>query len=226
MDLEERIESEFDDDSTNTVENQNIITLGKCSHFYLLFLGSSLSKLFSLFLLGNKNITKKDIAIFGFCPVFNGYNFIQYIIVYFGYITLGIIFLIFKDVKKVEINESMKRKISIKTNRTERMTSKVNAKKNRIQLFFFSLLLPAHSQIKEVLYIEGFQSFHFWTFESLFILYLMRKYFINEIYIHHKVSIIFIISICSILILISTFLPKSSLGENSGNAYENIEKKL
>ena len=34
MDIEDSLGSELSIDSTN-VENQNIITLGKCSHFYL-----------------------------------------------------------------------------------------------------------------------------------------------------------------------------------------------
>ena len=38
-------------------ENQKLITIGKCSHFYLLILGSGLFKLFSLILLGNNSIT-------------------------------------------------------------------------------------------------------------------------------------------------------------------------
>ena len=219
------MESEFSIESTN-VEKLKIITLGKCSRFYLLILGSIISKIVSIFLLGNKNITKKDFGLFGFCPVFNDYNFIKHIIIYFGYIIFGIIFLFFKDVKKVAINESIKRKIVIKRNITDIRTSKINTKNNRIQLFFFCLLLPTHSQIRKVLYVEGFKFFHFWTFESLFVLYFMRKYFIIDFYIHHKVSIIFIISIGSILILIATFLPNSLLGDNSGNAYQNIEKKI
>jgi hypothetical protein len=44
--------------------------------------------------------------------------------------------------------------------------------------------------------------------------------------LHNKVSIIFIISICSILLLTASFLPTSLLGKISGNAYENIEIKL
>ena len=54
----------------------------------------------------------------------------------------------------------------------------------------------------------------------------MRKYFIMGFYIHHKVSIIFIISSCFILLLTASLLPSSSKGNNSGNAYQNIETKL
>ena len=54
----------------------------------------------------------------------------------------------------------------------------------------------------------------------------MNKYFILDFYLHHKVSIIFIISMCTTLLLIASFLPNSLLDKNSRNSYENIEVKL
>ena len=54
----------------------------------------------------------------------------------------------------------------------------------------------------------------------------MRKYFIMDFYLHHKVSIIFIILICTILLLIATFIPYIAYGKNIGNAYESINSKL
>ena len=54
----------------------------------------------------------------------------------------------------------------------------------------------------------------------------MRKYFIMDFYFHHKVSIIFIISTCTILLLTASFLPNSLYDKNTGNAYKNIEVKL
>ena len=54
----------------------------------------------------------------------------------------------------------------------------------------------------------------------------MKRYFIMDFYKHHKVSIIFNISVCSILLIIASLLPSSLMGDNSGNAYQNIEIKL
>ena len=54
-----------------------------------------------------------------------------------------------------------------------------------------------------------------------------KKYFIIDFYKHQKVSIIFIVSTCSILLLTASFLPTSLLSDkNEGNAYKNINYKL
>ena len=54
-----------------------------------------------------------------------------------------------------------------------------------------------------------------------------KKYFIIDFYKHQKVSIIFIISACSALLLTASFLPTSLLdGEDEKNAYQNINDKL
>ena len=54
----------------------------------------------------------------------------------------------------------------------------------------------------------------------------MKRYFIIDCYRHHKASIIFNISVCSILLIMASSLPSSLLGDNSTNAYQNIEAKL
>ena len=54
----------------------------------------------------------------------------------------------------------------------------------------------------------------------------MKRYFIMDFYKHHKVSIIFNILVCSILLIIASLLPSSLMGDNSRNAYQNIEIKL
>jgi len=221
---EESIDSEKTADSAN-IKNLKIITLGNCSLYYLLFLGSGIARALSLILLGY-NENNKDFGLFGFCPTFNNYNFIQSIIIYFGYIIFGIIFLFFKDVKKEEINEISKKNFTIKRTMIEAEASKKKDIKSKIQIFFFCLFLILNLEIRKMLYIFGFQSFHIWTIEILFIIYFMRKYFIINIFIHHKVSIIFIISICSILLLIESFLPNSLLAKHNGNAYQNIYKNL
>ena len=77
------------------------------------------------------------------------------------------------------------------------------------------------------MYIEGFQFFNFWTIEIIVLLFLLKKYFIIDFYKHQKVSIIFIISACSALLLTASILPTSLLdGKDEKNAYQNINDKL
>ena len=80
-----------------------IITIGKCYRSYLYILGRALSKFLSLFLLGTKR--HNNIGLFGFCPIFHSFNFTKSIVSYFGYIIFGLIFFIFKKLKKKEQNE-------------------------------------------------------------------------------------------------------------------------
>ena len=204
-----------------------IITIGKCYRSYLYILGSALFKSFSLILLGKK-LKNRGISfgLFGFCPTFNKFNFTQSIFIYFGYIIFGLILLFFKKLKNEEQNE-----IKVKANQREgefiyNDPNQIHEEKLYIKYILISLSFVFYIEIKKVLYIEGFQFFNFWTIEIIVILFLMKKYFIIYFYKHHKVSIIFIVSACSALILTASFLPNSLLDENSGNAYENINTKL
>ena len=221
MPREEHI-NEFNYYDGINIKNKKIITLGKCSRYYLLLLGSASFKFISLFLLGN---TKNDIGLFGFCSVLTNFNFIQSIIIYFGYIIFGIIFLYFKDVKKVEL-DLVKRRIETLLNSTKTTEEKEKSKSNKVKLILLCLIFVIHIETKKILYVEGFQFFNFWIIEIIFVLHFMRKYFIMDFYKHHKVSIIFNILFCSILLIIASLLPSSLLGDNSGNAYQNIEAKL
>ena len=175
------------------IGNKKIITLGKCSRYYLLLLGSASFKFISLFLLGN---TKNDIGLFGFCSVLTNFNFIQSIIIYFGYIIFGIIFLYFKDVKKVEL-DLVKRRIETLLNSTKTTEEKEKAKSNKIKLILLCLIFVFHIETKKILYFEGFQFFNFWIIEIIFVLHFMRKYLIW----------IFINIIKSQLYLIFLFVP-------------------
>ena len=208
------------------IEKKRFITIGKCSRYYLFILGSAIFKFLSLILLGMKNVTKNGFGLFGFCPTFNDFNFIQSIFIYFGYLVFGILFLFFKDIKKLELNELVAKSTTItRTFMTNRLP-KENPKISKLKLFLLGLAFVLYIEVKKVLYIEGFQFFNFWTVEIIFMIHFMRKYFVMDFYLHNKVSIIFIISICSILLLTASLLPTSLLGKISGNAYENIEIKL
>ena len=78
-----------------------LITIGKCNRSYLFIIGSAVFKFLSVFLVGRNN-NNRDIGLFGFCPTFKEFNFIQSIIIYFGYIIFGIIFFSFKKIEKEE----------------------------------------------------------------------------------------------------------------------------
>ena len=158
------------------LEKKRLITIGKCSRYYLFILGSAIFKFLSLILLGMKNVTKNGIGLFGFCPTFIDFNFIQSIFIYFGYIVFGIIFLFFKDIKKLELNELVTKNTSItRTFMTNRLP-KENPKISKLKLFLLGLAFVLYIEVKKVLYIEGFQFFNFWTVEIIFMLHFMREW--------------------------------------------------
>ena len=89
-----------------------------------------------------------------------------------------------------------------------------------------SISFAFYSEINNTLYAEGFYFLNFWTAYIIFLLFFMKLFFIINIYKHHKMSIIFIVSICSILILVESFLPSWLSNEKSENSYQNIKNKL
>ena len=202
-----------------------LITIGKCHRSYLYILGSALFKFLSITLLGS-NTNNKDLGLFGFCTTVRQFNFIQSIIIYFGYIILGIIFFFFKKIKKEEQNE-----MKVKGNNLKMEVfiyndpNNINEKKLYKNIILLSISFVLYMEIRKVLYIEGI-FFNFWTFEIIFLLLLMKKYFDIDFYLHHKVSIIFIVSVCSSLLIAESFLPNFIPGEYSGNSYQNIKNKF
>ena len=195
-------------------KNKRLITKGKCSRFYLYILGSALCKFLSSMILGFKD---KDTGLFGFCPVLFSYSSIQFLFTYLGYIIFGILIHFFFNAKKKKL-----------VNKTVEMVIKKNQKlminptKTNLQLFLVCFCFTVYLELHKLLYSLGFQSLHFWTFETIFTFWLIKKYFVVDIYKHHKYSIIFIFLSSTIFLLISSLIPSE---ENGLNAYQEISEK-
>ena len=211
--------------------NKNIISIGKCSRFYLYILGAGSFKLLSLLILGENRFYEDGIGLFGFCPVLYKYNFIQSTYMYLGYIIFGIIFLRFKGVntlyyKKEDDNDSLiNRDLTLGEHYKIKLAKNIEKDIKR-EIFFLSLTIVIQIETKKVLYIEGFQFFNFWVIEIIFMQILMRKYFTIDVYIHHKISIIFNVTVASAILLTASFLPTSLSNDNPGNSYQNTKSKF
>ena len=227
MSSEKNIESKDINKSYNNRESitkrrKKLITIGKCSHFYLYVLGTGISKIFSLLILGTNNSKLENgFGFFGFCPVLSGYSFMQSFYTYIGYIIFGVIFF-FKLFKKKQYTGGTKGNNLIYNNIGNSLKNIWSKIKLGLNCFVFAL----HSEIKKYLYGSGFQFFNFWTFDFVFMLYFMKKYFVIDSFRHHKCAIIFLISSVSIVLLIASFLPNSLFGDNSGNSYDKIQSKF
>ena len=200
------------------------ITFGRCSRFYLFILGAGSFKLLSLLILGANNIFENGIGLFGFCPVLYNYNFMQSIYMYIGFIIFGILLYFIKRDKSFETEEYKEE--TLQQNYKNKLAKDFSGNKIKMKIFFLSLAAVIHLETKKILYIEGFQFFNFWITEIIFMQILMRKFFTIDYYIHHKVSILFNVLVCSTILITASFLPTSLSNEIEGNAYDNINQKL
>ena len=206
----------------NKNKNKKLITLGDCSKFYLYILASAFFKFLCFLIIGNK---EKKIGLFTFCPIINSYNITQSIYAYLGYIIFGAIFyFVFKGKHKKSEIESHAISEKLLIHNKIKITPK--SRKTIFQIFLVCICYALYNEIQNILYNFGFQFFYYWTFETIFSYFLMKKYFEMDNYKHHKCSIIFMVITCSIFLLISSFLPGSSITENEKtlNSYEIIEK--
>ena len=201
-------------DGNDNKKKRRLITLGKCSKFNLYILGSAIFKLLYLFILGDSD---KNIGMFGFCPILFSYISMQSLYTYVGYIVIGVIWWMATKKRKKEIKVSSG---SFIYNNPEFRT---NTKKTNFYIFLVCFCFIIWIETENILYSLGFHLLNFWTFETIFSILLMKKYFVFNFYRHHKCSLIFIISACSACLLIASFLPNSSTG--GLNCYQVIKQK-
>ena len=227
-DTPDNYDNDDNDDNKNNIKNKRIITIGKCSRYYLYILYKGLLEFFCNLLLGKDGSSINGMGILGFSSTLDKFNFVKSIFLYIGYIIFGIIFFIYKRVDNegtfylLYKEEQTQEKRKLIHNKPKKLFST-----NTIKIIVLvCLAFVIHIEIKKVLYNEGFQFFNFWSLEIVFMLYFMKKYFIINYYRHHKVSVIFNTTVCSALLLTASFLPTSLSGENPGNSYDTINKKL
>ena len=205
-------------------KKKKLIRIGECSKFYLYILASAFFKFLCFLILGYK---EKGIGLFGFCPIINSYYITQSIYTYIGYIIFGTIFYyVFKRKhKKSEIEMHPIPMRLLIHNKTKVMPKSA---KTIFQIILVCFCYGLYNEIQNIIYNLGFQFFYYWTFETIFSYFLMKRYFVMDIYTHHKCSIIFIVVTCSTFLLVASFLPGSSIMENerSLNSYQIIEKLL
>lgn len=197
------------DTESAKIQNKKLISLGKCSKFYLYILGSALFKLLSLILLGNSD---KNIGLFSFSPFLSSYSSMQSIYTYSSCIIFGII----------QYFYSRKNKTNIKNETTFFIHDKILKQKKgktKLFLFFTCFFFSFYKEIHTIINILGFNDLNFWAFEKLFTFLLMRRYFKLDIHKHHICSITVIFIICLILQIIYVFLPNS----NGKNFFEKKE---
>ena len=192
--------------------NKFFISIGKCSKLYLYILTSALFKLLSLMILGKKS---SNFGILGFAPILSSNKSMQSIYTYLGYIIFGLIFYFCLKVKKDKKNNLTKIVIQEKIKNQ-------NKKKTYFYIFLIGFSLVSYNELQSVMINLNFHYLDFWTLEVIFTFLFMIKYFKFDIHRHHKCSIIFISLICTIILIIVSFLK----GSNGKNQFEIVENDL
>ena len=203
------------------------IGIGLCSKYFLLILGTCIFRFLkeSLFNFFQINPSSQS-GMFAFMPVLSGHFIISSIYTYISYIIFSLLLNLISE-KKSKTESEYKRKETL-----EKLTSLLpkgvmqNKTANKITFSKILKTMGACSVIiiqqdfSKIIYLFEFSSFNIWTFYVVFILFFMKKYYVIQLYKHQKYSMIFVIVICSILLITATFLPYDSKGDY--NAYQKV----
>ena len=187
----------------------NFIGIGKCSKYYLYILGTVIFKTLNESLFSFNSIdTNVKLSLFGFIPYLSQHTLIKSLYRYLSFIFGGALFLYIsnkdssnkKEIKKEDSHKSLKLKPLIYN---KARGSKSNAKE--ILKVCFSYVIQ--DEIMQIMYLLKFSGYDIWTFDMIFILLFMEKYFSITLYKHQKFSIFFIIITSTPLLIISSFFP-------------------
>ena len=206
----------------------NYISIGLCSKYFLFILGICLFKFLKQSLFNFFQIYPPSASgIFGFMPVLYGHFVISSIYTYIGYIIFSLLFyFISKKTSKNtnEIEEIKKRVNSNFSYLTQNMLNKQNANKITVRKIIKTVgacaVLVFQTDFSKIMYLYDISLFNIWTFYIVFILFFMKKFFVIEIFNHQKYSMYFVIIVCTILLMTSTFLPYNEFSEK--NSYQKV----
>ena len=191
---------------------KSFIGFGKCSKYLIFILGTVVFKTLNNFIFENQINPKSEGGIFGFIPVLSNHIFIQYFYKYISYAIGGYIFgyILYKK-SMTDKRETTKDNIIKKSDSrdsiliyNEGTTEFSNTKK---ELLIVCLSYCISIELIKILYLFKFDRIEIWTFEVLFVLYFMKKFFVINLYNHQKLAIIIILVPISILLITSNFLP-------------------
>ena len=193
-----------------------IIGLGKWSPLYInIFLAAIFKCLRDILLNFNSIAPNSKIGLFGFEPILSHHTIITNIYAYISYIIFGSLFL-YISYKRSKGEKQQNEKIE---HLEQKRNSLLYYKKNIINIkkvlliILISLIFVFHSDLIKILYLFEFSDFDIWTFDIIFILYFMKKYFVVNIYKHQKFSIYFIFITITFFIVLSMFFSPDGDGQ-------------
>ena len=212
--------------------SNRIISLGKCSKYYLYILGTIFFRCLKDCIFGFVAIDPESkIGLFGFIPKISGHYLLQDFYKYLSFIFGGLIFSkILKKKSKNSERPPVKKNTSFKLKDIKGLIYHKNDIDNKnISLFKILLICSIfcfHLEISRIMYLLDFNGLDFWIFDIGFTILFIDIYFIINYYKHQRYSMIFVICIDAILLLISSFLPNTNNKNDTlkdKNTYQIIE---
>ena len=201
------------------------IGFGKCSSYFLFILGNDVFKCLRDYLLDFS--PKKDTSLFIFKPVLANHNIITSLYMYLSYIIFGLIIIYISKYKifRPKNKTGVRTFLLVPKFLIHNKNIKVVTCRRIFQIFMVSLIFVLHSDLLKLLYLFEIDAFDIWTFDVVFALLFMRRYFVINIYKHQKVAILLIITLSTLLLIISTFFPysESPNEEDNLNSYQTIK---
>ena len=211
------------------------IGIGICSKYFLLILGACIFKFLKQSLFNFFQINPlSETGLFGFMPILYGHFVISSIFTYISYIIFGLLFFYIskKTTKKSIKQEEEKDEITIKKASLLTFSNALNSIQDKLQkTITFQKILKCigpclvfvlHTDFSKIMYLYDFSLFNIWTFYIVFILLFMKKFFVIEIFRHQKYSMFFVIVVCSILLILSTFFPYNEMSDL--NSYQKVNE--
>ena len=209
---------------------KSLIGLGICSKYYLYILGTIFFNSIKDCLFGFIAIDPENkINLVYYYPELSGHFLFQDFYKYLSFILGGLIFMHIH--KKESKEEKPKKKSSFKLKNSKGL---IQNKKDDIfkkiptfKIIKVCCLMCLHLELARIMYLFDFNGLDFWIFDIIFTLFFLDTYFIINYYRHQKCSIIFILVVCSILLIISSFLKNTNNGSSDlkdKNTYEIISE--
>ena len=206
------------------------IGIGNCSKYFLLILGICIFKFLRQSLFNFFQIYPPSKAgMFGFQPVLNGHFVISSIYTYISYIIFSLLLnyiskKLAKNNNNIPESQMLKnRTLSLKSRSKSLESEPDKISKNKLlKASAICAVLVIHVDFSKVMYLYDIILFNIWTFTIIFILLFMKRHFVIQIFRHQKYSMIFVIVVCTILLILSTFFPYNN--QSDKNAYQKVKE--
>ena len=168
----------------------NFIGFGKCSKYYLYILATVIIKAVKDVIFGFSDIdqrNKEDFQVFPKPPLFCQHNLLQNLFRYLGLIGGGFIFLRIKQKNSHTNKEKEQEKETTNTevlnHDIELIYTDVKLEKVKVnEVIIIAVIMCVYYELRKLLYLMNFYFIDFWTFNVVFMMLFMHRYFKIEFY--------------------------------------------